>query len=169
MYGGPSITVIWLHTCKFTRTYCMCKCIYMYMTNHSIRCLGSATWQKDNATYTTQLAQSKQLHVFSKNNLLPRVYIHVYIRTYMYIYINWGSHTVLWSQILELWLTYIQPWRYTDPLRPSSENKESLEALPKRWWVSESPIIYTRIHEKKPYLVGPDKLSDPWTALFRAY
>ena len=25
------------------------------------------------------------------------------------------------------------------------------------------------LHEKKPYLVGPDKLSDPWTALFRAY
>ena len=24
-------------------------------------------------------------------------------------------------------------------------------------------------HEKKPYLVGPDKLSDPWTVLFRAY
>ena len=22
---------------------------------------------------------------------------------------------------------------------------------------------------KTPYLVGPDKLSDPWTALFRAY
>ena len=25
------------------------------------------------------------------------------------------------------------------------------------------------VHEKKTYLVGPDKLSDPWTALFRAY
>ena len=25
------------------------------------------------------------------------------------------------------------------------------------------------IYVKKPYLVGPDKLSDPWTALFRAY
>ena len=25
------------------------------------------------------------------------------------------------------------------------------------------------IHEQKPYLVGPDKLSDPWTVLFRTY
>ena len=31
-------------------------------------------------------------------------------------------------------------------------------------------MYYTcSVHEKKPYLVGPDKLSDPWTALFRAY
>ena len=25
------------------------------------------------------------------------------------------------------------------------------------------------MHEKKTYLVGPDKLSDPWTALFRMH
>ena len=25
------------------------------------------------------------------------------------------------------------------------------------------------VHEQNQYLVGPDKLSDPWTALFRAY
>ena len=28
--------------------------------------------------------------------------------------------------------------------------------------------VHVRVHEKKPYLVAPDKLSDPWTALFRA-
>ena len=26
--------------------------------------------------------------------------------------------------------------------------------------------IHVHVHEQKPYLVGPDKLSDPWTVLF---
>ena len=35
-------------------------------------------------------------------------------------------------------------------------------------WNRDKYVLIS-MHMKKPYLVGPDKLSDPWTVLFQAY
>ncbi|CAI8026904.1 Sphingomyelin phosphodiesterase 4 [Geodia barretti] len=70
--------------------------------------------------------------------------------------------------VLELWLTYIQPWRYTDPLRPSSENKESLESLPRRWKafvLDNFPFYSTLLTEIIGRSFQMDLTSDPGIVL----
>jgi sphingomyelin phosphodiesterase 4 len=67
-------------------------------------------------------------------------------------------------------LTYIQPWRYTDPLKPSSENKGSLEAVPRKWrgFVLDNFAFYSTLLME---IIGRsfqlDLTSDHGTILYR--
>ena len=88
------------------------------------------------------------VYVLSCVSLLPVCCVHppdvpcTCVHVYMYMYAMSTDYLTSDLQILELWLTYIQPWRYTDPQKPSSENKESLEAIPRKWCASLLDVIW---------------------------
>ena len=70
---------------------------------------------------------------------------HVNISACRYIFSQW-PHDTSFRLVLETWLSFIQPWRYTDRGRPTQDT-EPAPVSPERWqlWVAEFVLFYSEI------------------------
>ena len=99
----------------------------------------------------------KHLHYFSnsggpsditpldqlKRATLPGVRQQMYA-LFKYIFTNW-PHDTSFRLVLETWLSYIQPWRYTDRGRPVADSDPA--PVDARWqgWVAENILLYSEV------------------------
>jgi len=99
----------------------------------------------------------KHLHYFSnsggpsdvtpldqlKRATLPGVKTQMY-KLFKYIFGHW-PHDTSFRLVLETWLSYIQPWRYTDRGRPVAESDPA--PVDERWqgWVAENILMYSEV------------------------
>jgi len=99
----------------------------------------------------------KHLHYFSnsggpsditpldqlKRATLPGVKQQMYTM-FKYIFSHW-PHDTSFRLVLETWLSYIQPWRYTDRGRPVADSDPA--PVDGRWqgWVAENILLYSEV------------------------
>ena len=99
----------------------------------------------------------KHLHYFSnsggpsdvtpldqlKRATLPGVKQQMY-SLFKYIFGHW-PHDTSFRLVLETWLSFIQPWRYTDRGRPVADSDPA--PVDGRWqgWVAENILLYSEV------------------------
>ena len=99
----------------------------------------------------------KHLHYFSNSGgpsditpldqlklaTLPRVKQQMYF-LFKYIFGHW-PHDTSFRLVLETWLSFIQPWRYTDRGRPVADSDPA--PVDGRWqgWVAENILLYSEV------------------------
>jgi sphingomyelin phosphodiesterase 4 len=79
---------------------------------------------------------------------LRRSIIPLYVQSRMYCFLHHAlehwTFDVVYRYVLELWLTYIQPWRYTDPNQPqpNANGDNEKEAFHIGWYETISRIFW---------------------------
>jgi len=79
-----------------------------------------------------------------KRTILPNVKSRIY-SLFKFIFSNW-PHDMSFRLVLETWLSYIQPWRYTDAALKNRANDEATSVeVDERWqqFIAENILFYT--------------------------
>ena len=108
------------------------KPIYHFISN------GLKHWPlNETFRYVSQTLTHSLTH-HSLTHSLTHSFIHSLIHSFIHSFI------CLLLKMLELWLTYIQPWRYTDPL--SADNKETSVTTKWKTYISSNLPFYTTVY-----------------------
>ncbi|XP_066459665.1 sphingomyelin phosphodiesterase 4 isoform X2 [Eleutherodactylus coqui] len=105
-----------------------------------------------NSLRPEQLSSAAHSHTQSPMEELKRVVIPRFIQPKLYIFLqHCFGHWPLdasFRAVLEMWLSYVQPWRYV-PERSSSplSNEPQNRAVPEKWtsFVQENLLMYTKL------------------------
>ena len=114
------------------------KPIYHFINN------GLKHWPlNETFRYVSQTLTHSLIH--SLTHSFIHSFTHSLIHSFTHSFIHLLTHSfVFLLKMLELWLTYIQPWRYTDPL--SADNKETSVTTKWKTYISNNLPFYTTVY-----------------------
>ncbi|KAM4710453.1 LOW QUALITY PROTEIN: sphingomyelin phosphodiesterase 4 [Discoglossus pictus] len=98
-----------------------------------------------------QLSPSAHSHTASQLEELKRVVIPRFVQQKLYIFLqHCFGHWPLdasFRAVLEMWLSYVQPWRYTSERPIPATNEPQNRSVPEKWtmFVQENLLIYTKL------------------------